>query len=297
MNISYDYYRIFYYVARYKSFTKAAEVLVNNQPNITRSMNNLEHQLGCRLFVRSNRGVTLTPEGERLYSHVEIAVAQFQAGEEEIIQFETLQDGLITIGASEIALHGLLLEKLGEFRSRYPGIRIRISNHTTPQAIRALQNGLVDFSVVTTPAGAVPPLAELPLKSFQEILVGGTRYARLASRKWHLKELSDQSFICMDRSSKTFEFFHQYFTEQELSLSPDMEAATTDQVLLMVKNNLGIGFLPQDLAKESLAQKEIFQIPLCKAPPRRHICLIEDTGRSLSIAAKELKKILLPDNA
>ena len=64
MNISYDYYKIFYFVARYGSFTRAAEVLMNNQPNITRSIKNLEGELGCTLFVRSNRGVTLTAEGE-----------------------------------------------------------------------------------------------------------------------------------------------------------------------------------------------------------------------------------------
>ena len=59
---TYDYYRIFYHVAQHHSFTKAAEVLHNNQPNITRCMNNLETELGCHLFVRSNRGVSLTPE-------------------------------------------------------------------------------------------------------------------------------------------------------------------------------------------------------------------------------------------
>ena len=57
MNITYDYYRIFYFVAKYQSFTKAAEMLRNNQPNITRYINNLESELGCKLFIRSNRGV------------------------------------------------------------------------------------------------------------------------------------------------------------------------------------------------------------------------------------------------
>lgn len=51
-----DYYKTFYYVALSKNFTKAAELLGNNQPNVTRSMNNLEAELGCRLFARSNRG-------------------------------------------------------------------------------------------------------------------------------------------------------------------------------------------------------------------------------------------------
>ena len=79
----YTSYRIFYYVTTYKSFSKAAKVLGSNQPNITHFMNNLENQLGCRLFVRSNRGVTLTQEGELLYQHVRIAYQQLHAAEVE----------------------------------------------------------------------------------------------------------------------------------------------------------------------------------------------------------------------
>ena len=71
--ITYDYYRIFYFVAQYHSFTKAAEILKNNQPNITRCMNNLESELGCKLFIRSHQGVTLTAEGEKVYERVAVA--------------------------------------------------------------------------------------------------------------------------------------------------------------------------------------------------------------------------------
>lgn len=47
----FDYYRIFYYVAKYKSFSKAAKFLHNNQPNITRCMNIMESELGCTSFI------------------------------------------------------------------------------------------------------------------------------------------------------------------------------------------------------------------------------------------------------
>ena len=75
MAVPYDYYRIFYYVARCGSFTKAAEILENNQPNITRCMNNLEQSLGCKLFVRTNHGITLTPED--LLSFVKSKIQEF----------------------------------------------------------------------------------------------------------------------------------------------------------------------------------------------------------------------------
>ena len=45
MNVNFEYYKIFYYVARYHNFTKAAKVLGNSQPNVTRAMNCLEQQL------------------------------------------------------------------------------------------------------------------------------------------------------------------------------------------------------------------------------------------------------------
>lgn len=62
MDINFEYYKIFYYVAKYCNFTKAARALGNSQPNVTRAMNNLEQQINSILFIRNNRGVQLTPE-------------------------------------------------------------------------------------------------------------------------------------------------------------------------------------------------------------------------------------------
>ena len=61
MDVNFEYYKIFYYVAKYHNFTKAAQALNNSQPNITRAMNCLEQQLNTTLFIRTNRGVQLTP--------------------------------------------------------------------------------------------------------------------------------------------------------------------------------------------------------------------------------------------
>ena len=112
MAISYDYYRIFYYVAKYRSFTRAAKVLMNSQPNITRTINNLEAELGCRLFLRSRTGVVLTPEGEQLFAHVQVAQEHLQAGETAILEARNLISGHLNLSASEIALHLLLLPVL-----------------------------------------------------------------------------------------------------------------------------------------------------------------------------------------
>ena len=84
MNISFEYYRIFYYVAKYENITKAAMVLKSSQPNVTRVIHILEDQLDCRLFLREPRGLKLTEEGKRLYAHVAIACQHLLDAEAEL---------------------------------------------------------------------------------------------------------------------------------------------------------------------------------------------------------------------
>lgn len=291
--VNYDYYRIFYFVAQYKSFTKAAEILSNNQPNITRCMNNLEHELNCKLFIRSNRGVSLTPEGMRLYEHVSIAFEQLLIGEQELQKDKSLESGLITIGASEMALHLFLLDKLEIFHEKYPHVRLRISNHSTPQAITALQNGLVDFAVVTTPLKIKKPLQKTSLYTFREILIGGLKYADFASRIRCLKDLSNIPFVSLGTETSTRELYIQYFLRHNLPFQTDMEAATTDQILPMIQHNLGLGFYPEELAAESIEREQVVPIQLKEPLPERDVCLVWDTRHPQSIAAQKLKNALL----
>ena len=292
MNISYDYYKIFYFVARYGSFTRAAEVLMNNQPNITRSIKNLEGELGCTLFVRSNKGVTLTAEGEKLFIHISAAVEQITAGEEELSFDKSLQGGTVSVGASETALHGLLLPIIDGFHRKYPGIKIRISNHSTPQALNALKNGLADIAVVTTPADISKPLSKKIIKSFREAAVCGERLAYLSKEPLSIEKLCSYPLISLGRETKTFEFYSNLFLSHGLLFRPDIEVATADQILPMVRNNLGIGFLPEALARESVQRGEIYEITLSDKIPERFIILVKRSDHSLSIAAKELEKMI-----
>ena len=77
--------------------------------------------------------------------------------------------------------------------------------------------------------------------------------------------------------------------------APDMEASTTDQILPMVAHNLGIGFYPEALASEPIARGEVLPIRLVEPIPEREICLIRDTSRPESIAARKLMEYLQRD--
>ena len=141
MDVNFEYYKIFYYVAKYHNFTKAAQALNNSQPNITRAMN------------------------------------------------------------------------------------------------------WIDFAVVSTPAEVDSPLKQIMLMPFQEILVGGTTLLPLAARNF-LREVKNYPMISLGRETMTYKFYNSVFLSHGLDLSPDTEAATADQILPLVKCELGLAFCP-----------------------------------------------------
>ena len=290
MYVTWDYYKVFYYVAKYQNFTKAARVLGSNQPNVTHTMNRLEEQLGCVLFIRSNRGVTLTPEGELLYARVSSAAVQIQEAEEELSASATLEHGSISISATETALNIYLSDKLRAFHEDFPKIRLRISNHSTPQAVQAVRNGEVDFAVVSTPAEAEAPLNIVELESFREILVGGRTFTALASQTLSLKELSAYPLISLSEESMTRAFYRQFFLEHDAVLRPDTEAATTDQMLTLVRSELA--FVPEPMTRNALKSREIVQLTLREKIPARSVCLVYDRHRPLNTAARAFRERL-----
>lgn len=292
MKSTYQYYYIFYHVAKYESFTKAAKMLHSNQPNVTHAMNRLENELGCRLFIRSHKGIALTEEGKTLYHRAAIAFEQLSMAENELSLSTEPVSGIVTIGASETALHGFLLQSLGSFYDRFPGIHIRILNLSVSDAVEGVRTGKVDFSIVATPTGAQKPLKEVPLCSFSDILIGGQRFSGLSEKVRSLRDLTDYPFVSMLENTRTYTYYDRIFYEQGLTLKPEIELSTSDLLVPAIKNNLGIGFVPSFYAKSALEKGECIKIELKEVLPARYICIVQDAGRTLTAAAKEFFQYL-----
>ena len=290
MYIGYDYYRIFYYVAKYGNVTQAARVLLNNQPNLTRAVKTLESELGCPLFIRSNRGMKLTPEGERLLRHIRIAIENIEAGEAEIIESRNLERGSVFVAASEVALHCVLLPVLKKYRSLYLGIKLKISNHSTPQAIDAIKNGFADIAVVTTPTLPSAMLEEITVRKFREVAVCSSAFSELWGRKVSFEELLSYPLISLGTQTKSYEFYSEFFAGEGLRYQPETEAATADQIVPMVKADLGIGFVPEEFL-EGIEGVSVIETenPL----PEREIRVVKRREQPLGIAAKEMEKLIL----
>ena len=173
LNHSLEAYRVFYTVASCGSITMAAGELSISQPAVSQSVKQLEEELNTKLFTRTSKGVRLTQEGELLYSYVAKGYEQIMLGEQKLIQLHNMELGEITIGASDMTLQFFLLPYLERFHEQYSNIRIRVTNGPTPETLEKLEDGRMDFCVVSTPFEAKETLEVIPVREIEDVFVGG----------------------------------------------------------------------------------------------------------------------------
>ena len=114
----------------------------------------------------------------------------------------------------------------------------------------------------------------------------------LGSQEISLWELKNYPLICLGRETMTFQFYNQLFLSYGLDLSPDTEVATPYQILPLVRHELGHAFVPKAMARESIMEREIVQIPLKEEIPKRDICMVLDNQNPLSADARQLKNMI-----
>ena len=294
MNSNFEYYKIFYYVAKYENLTKAATALKTSQPAVTRTIHKLEGELGCRLFTRSKTGMKLTPEGRTFYGYVAAGCAQFFKGENDLSNLISLENGTIYISATETALHCYLFQAMEEFNSLYPNVRFKILNNSTTESVNAVKEGKVDLAFVSANLQVAKPLRMKILRKYRDILIAGMRFEELKAGKEELslKELVSYPWISLTAETITRRFLNEYFEKNGLTFAPDMELATTDMILPAVRHNLGLGFIPAEFADAELKSGQVFEIKVKETLPERNIILIYDMEYPQSIAAKEFQKFL-----
>ena len=147
MDINYELYKVFYHVANTLSFSEASKQLFISQSAVSQSIKVLEKKLNQTLFIRSTKRVSLTPEGEILLKHIEPAINLIQKGENQLLESNTLNGGQLRIGASDTICRYFLVPYLQKFHVLYPNVHIKVTNQTSIECARLLENGQVDFIV------------------------------------------------------------------------------------------------------------------------------------------------------
>lgn len=272
MDINYELYKVFYYVATTLSFSEAANQLYISQSAVSQSIKTLEKKLGQTLFIRSTKRVQLTPEGEILLRHVEPAINLIKRGETNLTEAST-NGGQIRIGASDTICRYFLVPYLERFHKEFPNAHIKVINATSIHCTELLESGQVDLIVVNSPNSYLGNHATTKeICTFKDVFVANNSYQELRGKKLSLKELLAYPLLMLERKSTTSEFLHALFQQQQLDLVPEIELASNDLLIDLANIGLGIAFLPDYCLTEKNSEN-LFVVETKEELPERKLAI------------------------
>lgn len=293
MNIDFELYRIFYVVANHSNITKASEELSISQPAISKSIKNLEEQLGGQLFVRTKRGVTLTEEGKEFYNYIKQAIEYINNAENKFTDLINLETGCIKIGISTTLTKEFLLPYLEEFHSSYPKINIQIITNLTSDLMSKLKNGLIDIVILNlNDKNYGNDIEIIKRRKINDCFVVNNKYGNLINREIALKDLNNYPLILQAKGSNTREFLDNIAKENDIILKPNIELASYSLVAEFSKIGLGIGYVTKEYIKDAIKNKELFELNIKEKIPSRYIGIALSKNHIPNFSTKKLIEII-----
>ncbi len=283
-----EYYKVFYYVAKTGSVTAAAERLSISQPAVSQAIKQLETSLGMKLIYRASRGVRLTREGQLLFSYVEKGYEQIETGVEKLLKLKNMEGGEIRIGASDMTLQYFLLPYLEHFHEKYPDIKIVVTNAPTPETLSSMEEGRIDFGVVSTLFTPGQGMEVVPVREIEDIFVAGRRFIAYKNKTLDLQELEQLPMIFLEKNTSTRSYMDAFLEGNGVQVQPEFELATSDMIVQFALRNLGVGCVVRDFAAEYLNSGMLFELRFNKIIPKRSFCVVRSTKMPLSAAAEKL---------
>ena len=199
-----------------------------------------------------------------------------------------LQAGEIRIGASDMTLQYYLLPYLESFHSRYPNVKIRVTNGPTPETVKALRAGEIDFGIVTTPVISDKWMTVTPVRKIQDCFVAGIKFIALRGKTLSLAELAKYPLTMLEKKTSSRRYIDNLFVQEGCVVQPEFELATSDLIVQFALRGLGIGYVTQDFAQPYLDRGQLFKLQLSDPIIRRSMCLITPTQFPMPLAAKRL---------
>ena len=269
MTLNYCY--VFYQVALSQNITEAARRMHISQPSVSRSISLLEAELGKKLFIRSKNGVMFTEDGKLFFEYVSKGMKWLNKAELEIQETDK-QGETITLGVSQLSIRTILPPILQEFSSSHPSVNLIIQTASSINTVDTLSDDLIDVAIVPDPVDTKPDIETIKLMDISNSLIAGQKYNYLQGRTIKLEELNHYPFIALSQGTAGRRWLNHLFIENTLEISPTIEVPTSDLIVPLAKNNLGLGIVADIFIQNELSSGEIIKLSIdAELPPRSFI--------------------------
>ena len=259
-------------VAKAKSISKAANTLHVSQPAVSYNIKILEERLGCKLFIRTAKGVELTADANKLMYYVENAYNTLQTGFKMLNDSNDLLRGEIRIGVPTHICIFLIADIIEMFKENYPGIKFSIVNRSTAEMVDMLEKRELDLIVDSYPINSSKEdITIVDLFDVDNCFVASSKYSSLIKNntRINLKDLSKYSLLLQPEKTSTRKALETVTND----LKPNIEVATTEVMLDLVQKGLGIGYFSRMSVIKLIQSGELIEIPIKEELPKTKICI------------------------
>lgn len=282
MNISLENFKVFYNVAKYKSFSETSKKMYISQPAITQRINSLENQLNCKLFYRIANGVKLTEEGNKLFMDIKDSIEAMEKVEEnfktyinnktdeEIIKIQT------TNSNNNLYIYNKIIKVLAE-----NNIEIKIiENSNIKLGLESLTNKEIDLLIFDRPYKIRKNNIEIILQEkLEQVLYTSKKYIK--NKKINLYKENNYNYILPRTGTLEREQLDKYFIKNKINRKSINEIDNCNIRNLFVNNNLGIAVGIKENIKKELNKGLFIEIPLKEKLPTYNIYIakLEDNKK------------------
>ena len=277
-------------VSEAHSVARAATRLHVSQPAVTKSIRELERDLGASLFERTAGGMVLTKAGDAMVRHAKLAFAELSLAEDEIAALSGQAAGRVTIGALPFARTRLVPLAVTRLTARHPDLQISIADGEFSAMVEPLRSGDLDYVVGALRADGLPKDLTQVTLFHDPLAVVARRGHRLASRtRLTAKDMTDTGWVLPPEGAPMRRLFDSYLQRSKLP-SPNHVIETPSLVsmraILMESDRLGV--ISQHRVYYEMQAGQLTTLPLDLRKTARPIGVIMRTHGSLSAAAKLL---------
>ena len=246
MNTDYNLYRIFLYLYEERSISRTASKLYVSQPAISYSLKELENQLGYTLFYRNSKGIEPTLEANELYSYISTAFNILHDAEDHIKNLNSLNIGCIRIGTPSHIGVFYLSNYITDFRKIYPGIRFEIICKSTSDMVEMLETRKLDLIVDTLPINSKKDVTKITLSKLQNCFAYNKDVMKDVKID-KVEDLANYPLILPSATSSIRLKLDEYMESQNVKLQPILESWTTEIMVEMVRQGVGVGYFVKNV--------------------------------------------------
>ena len=260
-NYDFNKYRFFYAVAEYKSFSKAAENMFVSQPAISNAVKNLEQQLNTQLFIRNNKTVTLTEDGEKLLYYVKNAFDNILMGERILTEKEDDLTGIIRIGIYSHIAQFMLPKVMRDFSDKYPNAKFDIYMTSNMEMLEKLRNNELDFVVLQYPIFLNEHvLTEEVICELETCFFANKKYYDLYTSNHDT--IVDYPIIYPMRGYPDINELEEILKRNNLVIKNQFTCYAQEVTQSLAKEGIGIGWGIKKCLEDDFKRKELYEIPV-----------------------------------